>query len=130
MSILDKYSVIAKPPKLKKKKEKPSAMAKVNAKFLAGLKKQRAQAKAWKPRAKDQRSWVTRDVEGNRAWVTVKYGARPVFVKAQRSTLGPVALNKVDQLFADIMAAHAAGELDAGLKKASTLRPRKKGAAD
>ena len=70
------------------------------------------------------------DLQQMFTWVTVKYGARPVFIKGQRSTLGPVALNKVDQLFADIMAAHAAGELDAGLKKASTLRPRKKRVAD
>ena len=126
MSILDKYAVIAKPPKIKKKKEKPSAMAKVNAKFLAGLKKQRAQAKAWKPDAKDSRSWVTRDVESNQAWVTVKYGARPVPIKGQKSTLGPVTLDKLDQLFADIIAAHEVGELNTGLQKASTLRPRKK----
>ena len=130
MSILDKYSITANPPKIKKKKVKPTAMAKVNAKFLAGLKKQRAQAKAWKSGAKDARSWVTRDVEGHRAWVTVKYGARPVSIKGKKSTLGPVVLGKLDQLFADIIAAHAAGELDSGLKKASTLRPRKKGAAD
>jgi hypothetical protein len=126
MPILEKYSITAKPPKIAKKKEKADAMVKVHTKFLAGLKKQRAKAKAWKPGAKDLRSWVTRDVDANRAWVTVKYGARPVPLKGQKSTIGPVPLDKLDKLFTDIKTAHAAGELDAGLQKVATLGPRKK----
>ncbi|MDP6688523.1 MAG: hypothetical protein QF384_03400, partial [Alphaproteobacteria bacterium] len=101
MPILKKYSITAKPPKIAKKREKANLVAKVNTKFLAGLKKQRAQAKAWKPGSKDLRSWVTRDVDSNRAWVTVKYGARPVPIKGQKSTIGPVPLDQLDKLFAD-----------------------------
>ena len=126
MGLLDKYKVMAKPPKLKKSRQKLDNMVKVNKKFLAGLQKQAKLAEAWKPGAKDMRSWVTRNIHSNQAWVTVKYGARAVTLKGRKATLGPVALDRVGTVFDDIRPAHAAGELDAGLKKAAVLGSRKK----
>lgn len=129
MSLLDKYTVTNKPPKLAKAKTASNPMAKVHRNFLAGLDRQLQQVKAWKPGAKDSRSWVTRDEANNRAWVTLKYGPWPVPLKGRtKSTIGPVRIEDVPKVFEDIRKAHAAGELDAALKKVAFRGPRKKSA--
>ena len=127
MGVLDKYKVALKPPKIRAQRAQVAPMDAVRKKFIVGVNRQKAQAKAWKPGTKDLRSWVTRDEARGLAWVTVKYGPRAVPVKgATRSTIGPVKLNQVSGVFDDIKKAAQAGELDAGLKKAATQGPRKK----
>ena len=129
MGVLDKYTVSAKPPKLAKVKSSTDPMAKVNKNFIAGLDKQLQQAKSWKPGTKESRSWVTRDEDSNRAWVTLKYGPWPVPLKGRtKSTLGPVRIEDVPKLLEDIRKAHAAGELDSALKKVAIRGPRKRSA--
>lgn len=127
MGVLDKYKVTTKPPKIRAVRAKASPIDALRKKFIAGVERQKAQANAWKPGAKDLRSWVTRDQERGLAWVTVKYGARAMPVKGTtRSTIGPVKLDEVSRVFDDIKKAALAGDLDAGLKKVATLGPRKK----
>lgn len=126
MGSLDKYKISTQPPKISRRVAKASPIDAIRATFLAGLKKQKAQAAAWKPGAKDLRSWVTRDEARGLAWVTVKYGARPVPVKgATKSTIGPIKLADLPRVFDDVEKAAQAGELDKGLLKAATLGPRK-----
>lgn len=127
MGVLDKYKTAIKPPKIRARRAKVAPMDAIRKKFIAGVERQKAQAKTWKPGAKDLRSWVTRDEARGLAWVTVKYGARTVLVKGTtRSTIGPVKLNQVSGVFDDIKKAAQAGELDAGLKKSAIQGPRKK----
>ena len=127
MGVLDKYKVATKPPKIRSERAKAAPIEAVRKKFVAGVERQKAQAKAWKPGAKDLRSWVTRDEARDVAWVTVKYGARPVPVKgATRSTIGPVKLNQLPQVFDDLKKAAQAGDLDSGLTKVATQGPRRK----
>ena len=127
MSTLEKYKVTKEPPKISRQRAQAAPIEGVRKKFLAGAARQKQQAQAWKPGAKDLRSWVTRDEERGQAWVTVKYGARPVAVKGTaQSTIGPVRINELPQVFDDIAKAAQAGELDKGLIKAATLGPRKK----
>ena len=126
MGVLDKYSLVIRAPKIDRKGSMETPIIKIRNKFLIGVDKQKAQAKNWKPGVKDLRSWVTRDEARGLAWVTVKYGARPIPIKGNaRSTIGPVKLGQVTSVFDDIKKAAKAGELDAGLKKASILGPRK-----
>ena len=130
MSILDKYTITKKPPKLAvaKMRAGKDPMEKANKTFIAGLDKQLKQANAWKPGAKDARSWVTRDEANDRAWVTVKYGPWPVPIKGQtKTTLGPVKIADVPKVIEDIRQAHAAGELESALKKVAIRGTRKKG---
>ena len=127
MSILSKYTISSKPPKLSTPRTGKNPMEKVNRTFLAGLEKQLKQAKTWKPGAKESRSWVTRDEAKNQAWVTVKYGPWPVPLKGNtKTTLGPVKIENVPSVFEDVRKAHAAGELDAGLKKIAFKGPRRR----
>ena len=127
MSTLEKYKVTTNPPKITCQRAKAAPIEGVRKKFLAGAAKQKKQAQAWKPGAKDLRSWVTRDENRDQAWVTVKYGARPVAIKGTaKSTIGPIRLNEVPEVFDDIVEAAQAGELDNALIKAATLGPRKK----
>ena len=127
MSVLKKYKVTTNAPKVSARRSKAPPLAAVRKKFISGVDKQKAQAKAWKSGAKDLRSWVTRDEMRGLAWITVKYGARPVAIKGTKgSTIGPVNLEQVVSVFDDIKKAAEAGELDAGLTKAATLGPRKK----
>ncbi len=127
MSVLEQYQITSKPPKIIKVREKRDVMEKVNKNFLAGLEKQIAQAKAYKPGAKDAKSWVTRDAEAGKAWITIRYGARPMVIKGTtKTTLGPVPINVVVKALQDVKKAHANGEFEAALQKASVLGPRKK----
>jgi len=126
MGVLEKYKVTRKPPKLRRKVAKPAPIEGVRKKFIAGAAKQKAQARVWKQGSKDLRSWVTRDEQNDQAWVTVKYGSRPVAVKGTgRSTIGPVKINDVPQVFDDIEKAARAGELDKALMKVAIQGPRK-----
>ena len=130
MGALEKYKLSTKPPKISRKVAKPAPMEGIRKKFIAGAAKQKAQAKVWKPGAKDLRSWVTRDEDRNLAWVTVKYGPRPVAIKgASHSTIGPVKLNQVPRVFDDIKQAAQAGDLDKGLRSVAIQGPRKKKSA-
>ena len=130
MGVLGKYKVITKPPKITRQRSKAAPIEGVRKKFLAGAARQKKQAKAWKPGAKDLRSWVTRDEDRDQAWVTVKYGARPVAIKGNsQSTIGPVRINDVPQVFDDIEKAAQAGELDKSLLKVAIQGPRKKARA-
>lgn len=127
MSVLNKYKLVTSPPKVTKVRVAKNPMEKVNRNFLKGLEKQLKKAKAWKPGAKDLRSWVTRDERSGKSYVTVKYGPWPVPVKGnKRSTIGPVKLNDVPKVLEDVKKAFKAGELDAGLKKVAFRGPRKK----
>jgi len=127
MAILDKYKVANKPPKIRLERTKVEPIEAIKKKFIAGVAKQKAQAQAWKPGAKDLRSWVTRDAKRDQAWVTIKYGARIVPVKGNtKSTIGPVKLSDVPKVFDDIAKAAQAGELDKGLLKSAKRGPRKK----
>lgn len=127
MGALDNYKLTTKPPKIRRTSAKTSPIEGIRKTFIGGVDKQKAQAKVWKPGAKDLRSWVTRDENRGIAWVTVKYGARPVSIKgAAQSTIGPVKLNQVPKVFDDIKKAAQAGELDKGLKKVAIQGPRKK----
>jgi hypothetical protein len=127
MGALEKYKLTKKPPKVRRIGPKATPISGIRKKFIAGAEKQKAQAKAWQPGAKDLRSWVTRDEDRGLAWVTVKYGARPVPVKGTtRTTIGPVRLNEVPKVFDDIKQAAQAGELDKGLQKVAIQGPRKK----
>lgn len=127
MGVLDEYKLTAKPPRIRPMGAKVTPMERIRKTFLAGVEKQKAQAKAWKPGAKDLRSWVTRDDGRGLAWVTVKYGPRPVPLKGKaQSTIGPVKLSALPKVFDDIKKAAQAGELDAGLKKLAVQGPRKK----
>ncbi len=127
MSVLEQYQITSKPPKIAKVREKRDVMEKVKKNFLASLEKQIAQAKAYKPGAKDAKSWVTRDVEAGNAWITIRYGARPMVIKGTtKTTLGPVPIDVVVKALQDVKKAHANGEFDAALQKASVLGPRKK----
>ena len=127
MSILEQYQITSKPPKITKVREKRDVMNKVNKNFLAGLDKQIAQAKVYKPGAKDAKSWVTRDADAGKAWITLRYGARPMVIKGTtKTTLGPVAAADVVKVLQDVKKAHANGELLTALQKASVLGPRKK----
>ncbi len=127
MGVLDKYKLTAKPPRIRPMGAKVTPMERIRKTFLAGVEKQKAQAKAWKPGAKDLRSWVTRDDGRGLAWVTVKYGPWPVPIKGKaQATIGPVKLSAVPMVFDDIKKAAQAGELDAGLKKLAVQGPRKK----
>ena len=130
MGALEKYKLSTNPPKIGRKVAKAAPIDGIRRKFIAGVAKQKAQAKAWKPGAKDLRSWVTRDEDRGLAWVTVKYGSRPVTVKgAAQSTIGPVKLNQVPRVFDDIKKDAQAGELDKGLMKVAVQGPRKKKSA-
>ena len=127
MGTLDKYKLTTKPPKISRKVAKPAPIDGIRKKFIAGAAKQKTQANAWKPGAKDLRSWVTRDEDQGIAWITVKYGPWPVRIRgAAQSTIGPVKLNEVPGLFDDIKKAAQAGELDKGLQKKAIQGPRKK----
>lgn len=127
MGVLDKYEVTANPPKVRAQRAKIAPLDAIRKKFISGVERQKAQAKIWKPGARDLRSWVTRDEARDLAWVTVKYGARTVPVKGTtRSTIGPVKINQVSRVFDDIKKAAQAGDLDAGLKKVAIQGPRKK----
>ncbi len=127
MGALEKYKLSTKPPKISRKVAKPAPIDGIRRKFIAGAEKQNIQAKAWKPGAKDSRSWVTRDEDRNLAWVTVKYGPWPVAIKgASHFTIGPVRLNQVPRVFDDVKKAAHAGELDKGLRKVAIQGPRKK----
>ena len=127
MSVLEQYQITSKPPKITKVREKRNVMEKVNKNFLAGLDKQISQAKAYKPGAKDAKSWVTRDAEAGNAWITIRYGARPMVIKGTtKTTLGPVSIDAVLKALQDVKKAHANGELEAALQRASVLGPRKK----
>ncbi len=127
MGALEKYKLSTNPPKIDRKVAKAAPIDGIRRKFIAGAAKQKAQAKAWKPGAKDLRSWVTRDEDRGLAWVTVKYGARPVPVKGTaQSTIGPVRLKEVPKVFDDLKQAAQAGELDRGLQKVAIQGPRKK----
>jgi hypothetical protein len=127
MGLLEQYQVTNKPPKVTKAREKRDVMEKVNRNFLAGLEKQIAQAKAYKPGAKDAKSWVTRDADADKAWITLRYGARPMVIKGTtKTTLGPVEMGDVVKVLQDVKKAHASGELQTALQKASVLGPRKK----
>lgn len=130
MDALGKYKVTTNPPKIRTERVKEAPIEAIRKRFISGIEKQKAQARAWKPGAKDLRSWVTRDEVRGLAWVTVKYGARPVAIRGRsKSTIGPVDLSKLPQVFDDIRKAAEAGELDKGLMKAATLGPRKKKSA-
>lgn len=130
MGALEKYKLSTKPPKISRKVAKPAPIEGIRKKFIAGAAKQKAQAKVWKPGAKDLRSWVTRDEDRNLAWVTVKYGPLPVAIKgASHSTIGPVKLNQVPRVFDDIKQAAQAGDLDKGLRSVAIQGPRKKKSA-
>jgi hypothetical protein len=130
MGILDKYKVATKAPKIRAQRATKDPIASIRKKFVAGVERQKAQAKAWKPGAKDLRSWVTRDEDRGLAWITVKYGARPVAIKGRaQATIGPVELSKAPQVFDDLKKAAEAGELDKGLLKAAIQGPRKKKSA-
>ena len=127
MSVLDKYQMTTKPPRVGRTGAKVASTERIRKTFLAGVAKQKAQARAWKPGAADLRSWVTRDEARGLAWVTVRYALWPVSLNGKaRSTIGPVKLSAVPRVFDDIRRAAQAGELDAGLKKAAFLGPRKK----
>jgi len=127
MGVLDKYELAAKPPKVGRMGAKDASTERIRKTFLAGVEKQKAQAKAWKPGAADLRSWVTRDEARGLAWVTVRYALWPVPINGKaKSTIGPVKLSALPKVFDDIKRAAQAGELDAGLKKAAFLGPRKK----
>jgi len=127
MAVLDKYSIVAKPPKITNAREKADVMQKVNRNFLAGLDKQIALAKAYKPGAKEKRSWVTRDADAGNSWITVRYGNRPIVLKGtKKTTIGPVPVGDVAKVFEDVKKAHGAGELESALKKVAMLGPRKK----
>jgi len=127
MGLLEQYQVTNKPPKVTKAREKRDVMEKVNKNFLAGLEKQIVQAKAYKPGAKDAKSWVTRDADAGKAWITLRYGARPMVIKGTtKTTLGPVEMGDVVKVLQDVKKAHASGELQTALQKASVLGPRKK----
>lgn len=127
MAVLDKYKLTTKPPKIRSLRAKVAPMERIRKKFLAGVEKQKSQAKAWKPGVKDLRSWVARDEACGLAWVTVKYGPLPVTVNGKaQSTIGPVKLSAVPEVFDDIKKAAQAGELDPGLKKVAIQGPRKK----
>ncbi len=127
MGALEKYKLSTKPPKISRKVAKPAPIEGIRRKFIAGAAKQKAQAKAWKPGAKDSRSWVTRDEDRGLAWIKVKYGAWPVAIKgASHSTIGPVKLNQVPRVFDDVKKAAQAGEMDKGLTKVAIQGPRKK----
>ncbi len=130
MGALEKYKLTTKPPKIRRIGTKATPIEGIRKKFIAGADIQKAQAEAWKPGAKDLRSWVIRDENRGIAWVTVKYGARPVSIKgAAQSTIGPIKLNQVSKVFDDIKKAAQAGELDKGLKKVAIQGPRKKKSA-
>lgn len=127
MAVLDKYKVSKAPPEITRARAKRDPMEKVNRNFLKGLEKQVAQAKAWKPGARDLRSWVTRDEAKGEAWITVKYGPWPVPIKGtSKSTIGPVKLGEIPKVFEDIRKAHQSSELEAALKKVAFKGPRKK----
>ena len=127
MGALDKYKLTTKPPKISRKVAKPAPIDGIRKRFIAGAAKQKAQAKIWKPGAKDLRSWVTRNEDSGLAWVTVKYGPRPVPIKGTaQSTIGPVRLNEVPRVFDDVKKAAQAGELDKGLRNVAIQGPRKK----
>jgi len=127
MAILDKYKLTTRPPKIRHERAKAAPIDAIRKKFIAGVARQKAQAQAWKPGAKDLRSWVTREAERDQAWVTIKYGARTVPVKgATKSTIGPVKLAEVPKVFDDITRAAQAGELDKSLLKVALQGPRKK----
>ncbi len=126
MGALEKYKLSTKPPKVSRKVAMPAPIDGIRRKFIAGAEKQNVQAKAWKPGAKDLRSWVTRDEDRDLAWITVKYGPWPVAIKgASQSTIGPVRLNQVTRVFDDVKKAAQAGELDKGLRKVAIQGPRK-----
>lgn len=130
MDALGKYKVTTNPPKIRAERAKKAPIETIRKRFISGVEKQKAQARAWKPGAKDLRSWVTRNQERGLAWVTVKYGARRVAIRGRsQSTIGPVDLGKLAEVFDDIKKAAEAGELDKGLMKAATLGPRKKKSA-
>ena len=130
MAVLDKYKIIANPPKVKKTRAKADIMDKVNRNFAAGIDRQIKQARAYRPGAKTPRSWVTRDVDSGRAWITIRYGTRAVPLKGTtKSTIGPVPMDSVVTVMEDVKAAHAKGELDAALRKVAVLGPRKKKSA-
>ena len=127
MSVLEQYQITSKPPKITKVREKRDVMEKVNKNFLTGLDKQIAQAKAYKPGAKDAKSWVTRDADAGQAWITLRYGARPLVIKGTtKTTLGPIPIEAIQKALQDIKKAHANGEFETALQKASVLGPRKK----
>jgi hypothetical protein len=103
MGALDKYKLTTKPPKISRKVAKPA------------------------PIDGDLRSWVTRNEDSGLAWVTVKYGPRPVPIKGTaQATIGPVRLNEVPRVFDDVKKAAQAGELDKGLRNVAIQGPRKK----
>ncbi len=130
MGALEKYKLSTNPPKISRKIAKPAPIDGIRRTFIAGAAQQKAQAKAWKPGAKDLRSWVTRDEDRGLAWVTVKYGPRPISIKGTaQSTIGPVRLNEVPRVFDAIKQAAQAGELDKGLRKVAIQGPRKKKSA-
>jgi hypothetical protein len=127
MAVLDKYKLLTSPPKITKARAAKNPMEKVNRNFLAGLKKQLKKAKAWRPGAKDLRSWVTRDEAKGQAYVTVKYGPWPIAIRGtKKSTIGPVKLDDVPKILEDVKKAFEAGELEAGLRKVAFRGPRKK----
>ena len=127
MGALEKYKLSTKPPKISRKVAQPAPIDGIRRKFIAGAEKQYVQAKAWKPGAKDFRSWVTRDEDRGLAWITVKYGPWPIAIRgASQSTIGPVKLNQVPRVFEDIKKAAKAGDLDKGLRKVAIQGPRKK----
>ncbi len=127
MGALEKYKLSTKPPKIIHKVAKPTPIDGIRRTFITGAEKQKVQAKAWKPGAKDLRSWVTRDEDRGLAWIKIKYGAWPISIKgASHSTIGPVRLNQVPEVFNDIKKAAQAGELDKGLRKVAIQGPRKK----
>ena len=127
MGALEKYKLTTKPPKIRRVGPKATPIGGIRKKFITGAEKQKVQAKAWKAGGKDLRSWVTRDEDRGLAWVTVKYGARPVPVKGTaQSTIGPVKLAEVPKVFDDLKQAAQAGELDRGLQKVAIQEPRKK----
>ncbi len=130
MGALERYKLSTKPPKISRKVAKPVPIKGIRRTFIAGANKQKTQAKAWKPGAKDLRSWVTRDEDRGLAWVTVKYGPRPVPIKGTaQATIGPVRLNQVPRVFDDITKAAQAGDLDKGLRRVAIQGPRKKKSA-
>ncbi len=81
--VLDKYELTTKPPKIGHMGAKDVPTERTRKKFLAGVEKQKTQAKAWRPGATDLRGWVTRDDARGLAWVTVKYGPLPVPIKGK-----------------------------------------------
>lgn len=61
MGVLDKYELTTKPPKKGRMGAKPTE--RIKKKFLAGVEKQKTQAKAWKPGAKDLRGGANEHIQ-------------------------------------------------------------------